>query len=75
MTDTAVIIPFGKYKGAPIEEVAARDPQYLAWLQTQDWFLNKFEYLLLYLTLWFDELVALRHRRWLEASASRKSAS
>lgn len=31
------IIPFGKYKGKPIE-VLKQDKEYVNWLQTQDWF-------------------------------------
>ena len=31
------ILPFGKYKGKPIE-VLATDPQYKEWLQAQPWF-------------------------------------
>jgi hypothetical protein len=36
------IIPFGKYKGQPIE-VLMQDKQYLEWLQCQDWFKNKYQ--------------------------------
>ena len=39
------IIPFGKYKGQPIDQVAARDPQYLQWLTQQAWFIEKFQHL------------------------------
>jgi hypothetical protein len=35
------IIPFGKYKGQPIEALAG-DPQYVAWLLQQDWFRVRF---------------------------------
>jgi uncharacterized protein (DUF3820 family) len=34
-------IPFGKYKGQPIE-VLAGDPKYADWLRQQDWFRNRF---------------------------------
>jgi hypothetical protein len=37
MSDTN-IVPFGKYKGRPIEEVIETDPSYLHWLAGQDWF-------------------------------------
>lgn len=36
------VIPFGKYKGRSLEEVGQRDPQYLAWLTQQAWFVTKF---------------------------------
>lgn len=36
------IIPFGKYKGQPIE-VLQSDPQYFDWLMAQDWFQQKFK--------------------------------
>jgi hypothetical protein len=29
------IVPFGKYKGSPLHEVMANDPQYLQWLQSK----------------------------------------
>lgn len=41
MTDNKVV-PFGKHKGRPIDEVIATDPQYLQWLVTQGWFREKF---------------------------------
>jgi hypothetical protein len=31
------VVPFGKYKGQPVE-VLQQDPQYVEWLQGQDWF-------------------------------------
>jgi len=40
MTDE--IIPFGKYKGQPVEQVMMRDPAYLQWLKQQPWFAEKF---------------------------------
>jgi hypothetical protein len=40
MTDPK-IIPFGKYKGQPVE-VLQTDPQYLEWLLNQPWFREKF---------------------------------
>ena len=36
-----VIMPFGKYKGKPIE-VLMQDEQYLNWLKDQPWFREKF---------------------------------
>lgn len=39
MADSLWIIPFGKYKSFPIEEVP---DSYLDWLLEQDWFLEKF---------------------------------
>jgi len=33
----SAIVPFGKYKGQPVE-VLAQDEQYLDWLKHQDWF-------------------------------------
>lgn len=35
------IIPFGKYKGQPLE-ILQNDPSYLEWLQVQPWFLEKY---------------------------------
>lgn len=35
------IVPFGKYKGQPIE-VLAQDKQYAEWLSSQPWFREKF---------------------------------
>lgn len=32
------VIPFGKYKGRPVEEIAMCDPQYIQWLMGQAWF-------------------------------------
>jgi uncharacterized protein (DUF3820 family) len=46
MSDTPVIIPFGKYKGREVTEIAQRDPAYLQWLGQQDWAREKFPYLL-----------------------------
>lgn len=39
MTDH--IVPFGKYKGKPIEELAA-DAQYRDWVMAQEWFRERF---------------------------------
>lgn len=36
------IIPFGKYKGRSLKEVARVDADYLKWLQHQPWFKKKF---------------------------------
>ena len=38
---TTTIVPFGKYKGQPVEMLAA-DRAYCEWLQSQDWFRTKF---------------------------------
>src|SRR5689334_13228159 len=38
------IVPFGKYKGRPVEEMLA-DPSYMAWLESQPWFREKFAHL------------------------------
>lgn len=38
---TKKIIPFGKYKGQPVEILQA-DPKYSEWLQAQQWFREKF---------------------------------
>ena len=35
------VVPFGKYKGQPIELLAA-DPQYCDWLASQDWFRERY---------------------------------
>jgi len=35
------LIPFGKYKGQPVE-VMAQDKQYAEWLTAQPWFRDKF---------------------------------
>lgn len=34
--NSAIVMPFGKYKGQPISTVAKKDSQYLAWLSKQD---------------------------------------
>lgn len=36
------IVPFGKYKGQPVE-VMAQDAQYLTWLQAQSWFIERYK--------------------------------
>jgi len=41
MNDKIEIIPFGKYKGQPIE-VLQSDKQYMDWIMTQDWFIEKY---------------------------------
>jgi uncharacterized protein (DUF3820 family) len=38
------IVPFGKYKGQPIENLAA-DPEYSKWLLQQAWFQERFSHL------------------------------
>ena len=35
------IVPFGKYKGQPIEALA-QDKSYLEWLSAQDWFRERY---------------------------------
>lgn len=35
------LIPFGKYKGQPLE-ILAQDPQYLEWVRNQSWFVEKY---------------------------------
>lgn len=35
-------LPFGKYRGRELSEVATIDPGYLDWLAAQDWFEQKF---------------------------------
>lgn len=41
MTDT---VPFGKYKGRPVEDMLA-DAEYMAWLEAQPWFRERFAHL------------------------------
>lgn len=38
------IVPFGKYKGRPIEDMLA-DADYMGWLEAQPWFREKFAHL------------------------------
>ena len=40
MAESLWIIPFGKNKGEPIEDVGT---DYLEWLTEQEWFLQKFK--------------------------------
>lgn len=40
--DNQKIVPFGKYKGKPLEAMA-EDREYLDWLLTQSWFRERFE--------------------------------
>jgi uncharacterized protein (DUF3820 family) len=35
------LIPFGKYKGQPVEQLR-NDPDYVEWLMGQDWFVQRF---------------------------------
>lgn len=37
------ILPFGKYKGEELVEVASKDPNYITWLKTQDWLKDDFK--------------------------------
>lgn len=39
MADSLWIVPFGKFKGCPIEDL---ETSYLEWLTEQDWFMEKF---------------------------------
>jgi len=36
------VVPFGKYKGQPVEQLAA-DPEYCEWLMGQSWFVEKYQ--------------------------------
>ena len=38
----SAIVPFGKYKGQPVE-VLAQDEEYLEWLKDQDWFRSRYQ--------------------------------
>lgn len=38
------LIPFGKYKGQPLE-ILVQDPQYLEWIQQQGWFADEPPYI------------------------------
>lgn len=38
MTD----MPFGKYEGRTLDELAEQEPAYLRWLMKQDWFEQRF---------------------------------
>jgi len=45
MTDrdpSALIVPFGKHRGATVAELVAKDPQYVDWLQGQGWLVQRF---------------------------------
>jgi hypothetical protein len=47
------IVPFGKYKGQPLQRLA-QDTEYLAWLRQQSWFLQKFG--------WIDKaIIVIQH--------------
>jgi hypothetical protein len=39
---SAMIIPFGKHKGATVADVLATDPQYAEWMLGQAWFAERF---------------------------------
>jgi hypothetical protein len=41
MNSNTELIPFGKYKGQPVE-VLSQDKQYLDWLMQQDWFTTRY---------------------------------
>lgn len=38
MSNTGLVIPFGKHKGKLVQEVMALDPTYIEWLMNQPWF-------------------------------------
>lgn len=38
------VVPFGKYKGQPMEQLAA-DPEYCEWLSGQSWFIEKYAHI------------------------------
>lgn len=44
------IIPFGKYKGRSIADVAAADPSYLQWCMQQNWFVEQYAHLVVNVT-------------------------
>jgi uncharacterized protein (DUF3820 family) len=44
------VIPFGKYKGRSVHDIAAQDPAYLQWLMQQDWFVEKYQWLIVNIT-------------------------
>lgn len=46
MTQETAVVPFGKYKGQTVDQIAARDPGYLQWLQQQPWAREKFPVLI-----------------------------
>src|SRR5580693_7231732 len=39
--ETALILPFGKHKGEPIDEVMRADPGWVEWVMAQSWFREK----------------------------------
>ena len=41
----ATVVPFGKYKGQPVETMLA-DTEYMAWLEAQPWFRQRFSNLM-----------------------------
>lgn len=45
MGQELLTLPFGKYKGRELSEIATTDPEYLEWLTAQGWFEKKFDYL------------------------------
>lgn len=44
------VIPFGKYKGTSIHDIAAQDPAYLQWLMQQAWFVEQYQWLIVNIT-------------------------
>lgn len=45
MSDQSTLVPFGKYKGQPVEALST-DPDYLRWLENQPWAREKFSWLI-----------------------------
>lgn len=39
---SAVVVPFGKHKGATVEELLVKDPQYANWMLAQGWVAERF---------------------------------
>jgi uncharacterized protein (DUF3820 family) len=39
---SAIVIPFGKHKGATVAELLAKDPQYVDWIMAQGWVAQRF---------------------------------
>lgn len=39
---SAVVVPFGKHKGATVAELLAKDPQYADWVMAQGWVAERF---------------------------------
>lgn len=39
---SAIVVPFGKHKGATVAELLAKDPQYADWVMAQGWVAERF---------------------------------